>query len=226
MKPPVRERGEHLEASWPQLNAFYFLTSWAWLIASIGKIGANPNYFIEPLFASVWLLLTWIECNTESWSRERICRYALIILPVVFAWDAIATRNEPYYLFQPGLQQPDRFQKIKNEMDSLKIPSSPKILNLADFRHSLSVGWDLYLNDPFLYSILWNTRALSNQSILRTIEQGYFDLVVLNKGVNRKSIPPDPTPFQQVFQKIFDRYDLKAEYTFAYYIPRTRPKQP
>jgi hypothetical protein len=225
-KASVRERSNDLEASWPQLNAIYFLTSWAWLIASIGKIGANPNYFIEPLFASVWLLLTWIECNAESWSRERICRYALVILPLFFVWDGTITRNEPYYLFQPGLQQPDRFQKIKNEMESLKIPSSPKILNLADFRHSLSVGWDLYLNDPFLYSILWNTRALSNRAILQVIDQGYFDLVVLQKGARSSYIPPHPTPFQQVFQKILDRYDLKAEYTFAYYVPRDRLKQP
>jgi hypothetical protein len=226
MKPPVRKRGEHLEASWPQLNALYFLASWGWLIASIGKVGANPNYFIEPLFAAVWLLLTWIDCNAESWSRERICRYALVILPLFFVWDGIITRNEPYYLFRPSLNQPDRFQKIKNEIESLKIPSSPKILNLADPRQSLSVGWDLYLNDPFLYSILWNTRALSNRAILQVIDQGYFDLIVLQKGASPRYISPHPTPFQQVFQKIFDRYDLKAEYTFAYYVPRSRLKQP
>jgi hypothetical protein len=226
MKPRGSERGNDVNASWPQLNAIYFLTSWAWLTASIGKIGANPNYFIEPLFAAVWLLLTWIECNAESWSRERICRYALIILPLFFVWDGIITRNEPYYLFRPGLQQPDRFQKIKNEIESLKIPSSPKILNLADFRHSLSVGWDLYLNDPFLYSVLWNTRTLSNRAILQVIDQGYFDLVVLQKGARPSFIPPHPSPFQQVFQRIFDRYDLKAEYTFAYYVPRSRLKQP
>jgi hypothetical protein len=224
-KASVGERDE-LKASWPQLNAIYFLTSWAWLIASIGKIGANPNYFIEPLFASVWLLLTWIECNAESWSRERNCRYALVILSIFFVWDGIITRNEPYYLFRPGMNQPDRFQMIKNEVESLKIPSSPKILNLADTRQSLSVGWDLYLNDPFLYSILWNTRTLPNRAILKVIDQGYFDLVVLQKGARPRFIPPHPSPFQQVFQKIFDRYDLKAEYTFAYYVPRSRLKQP
>jgi hypothetical protein len=222
MKPPVRERGEHLEASWPQLNAIYFLTSWAWLIASIGKIGANPNYFIEPLFASVWLLLTWTASQTEGWAGRRICRYAWVLLPVVFAADAVLTRNEPAYLLQPTLHHPVRFQRIQSEMQSLKIPPSPKILNLAEPHHALSVGWDLYLNDPILYAVLWNTRALSNRSILAAIDQSFFDLIVLNKGWRPDRDPTDLTPFQKIYREIYDRYELKAELTFDYYVPRVR----
>jgi hypothetical protein len=219
MKP---SGNEHLQPTWAQLNAIYFFTSWGWLLASIGKVGANPNYFIEPLYASVWLLLTWIDRQPETWTKGWKPRYALILLPLVLASDAFITRKEPYYLF-PGLNQVANFQKIKGEMESLKIPSAPKILNLAYPFHSLSVGWDLYLNDPFLYSLLWNTGTLSNRSMLYAIDQNYFDLIVLRKGAGRKYIPQNPNPSDQVLQKIFERYELNAEETFAYYTRRTGP---
>jgi hypothetical protein len=107
-------------------------------------------------------------------------------------------------------------------MQSLKIPPSPKILNLAEPHHALSVGWDLYLNDPILYAVLWNTRALSNRSILAAIDQGFCDLIVLNKGWRPDRDPTDLTPFQKIYREIYDRYELKAELTFDYYVPRVR----
>jgi hypothetical protein len=226
MKAPARHPAEDLEASRLRvLIAIYFLISWGWLIISIGKVGAAANYFIEPLFASVWLMLIWVDHQAESWTAKRMYRFALIILPVIFVWDAIGTRYEPSYLFTPTLHHPDRFRKIKREMESLKIPLSPKILNPVEPHHALSVGWDLYVNDPALYSLLWNTRTLSNRSMLRAIDRDYFDLIVLERGSRSNSVP-DSTPFSEVYKKIFDRYELKAEYTFAYYVPRDRLKQP
>jgi len=117
---------------------------------------------------------------------------------------------------------PRLYARIPREIESLRIPPSPKILNLDDHRISLSVGWDLYVNDTFLYAILWNTRTLSNRSMLKAIDQGYFDLVMLRKGTRPKYIS-DPPPLGEIYQKIFERYELKVEGTFAYYVPR-RPQ--
>jgi hypothetical protein len=208
------------------LNVIYFLISWGWLLASIGKVGANPNYFIEPLYASVWLLLTWIDRRPETWMEGWKSRYALMLLPLVLASDAFITRKEPYYLFPTGIHRLEDFQKIKGEMERLNIPPKPKILNLINPFHSLSVGWDLNLNDPFLYSLLWDTGALSNRSMLDAIDQNYFDLIVLRKGAGRRRLPPGPNPSFQVLRKIFERYELKAEDTYAYYGRRTGPGQP
>jgi hypothetical protein len=202
------------------LNAVYFLTSWTWLFASLGKIGATTNYFIEPLFASVWLLLTWIDAQEEHWQARPICRYALVLLPLALTADALITRNEPHYLRPPAQNTPERFQMIKREMESLNIPSSPRVLNLVLTTHSLSVGWDLYLNDPILYPVLWNTGTLSNRSLLAAIDDGYFDLIALPRGSRPRPEPRQLTPVQQVYQHVFDRYQLKSESTFAYYLPR------
>jgi len=203
------------------LNAIYCLISWTWLFASVGKIGATTNYFIEPLFASVWLVMTWVDAQEEHWTARPICRYAAVLLPLVFAADMLMTRNEPRYLLPRPLNSYERFQRIRNEIAALGIPSPPKILNLAQTTHSLSVGWDLYINDPILYSLLWNTGKLSNRSVLKAIDQGYFDVIALPRG-SRPLSASGLTPAQQVYQDVFAGYELHDESTFGYYIPRRR----
>lgn len=208
------------------LNAVYYVTSWVWVFASIGKVGASTNYFIEPLFASVWLLLMWIDAQEEDWPARRICHYGLVLLPLVFGADVLITRQEPHYLLTPTLNRPERFQRIKREMESLGIPSSPRVLNLAQTTHSLSVGWDLYLNDPVLYMLLWRNGGLSNRSLLAAIDDGYFDLVALPRGSRPQWEVPQSAPLQQIYGKVFERYQLKAEVTFAYYVRRSKAGAP
>lgn len=204
------------------LNAIYCLISWIWLLASVGKIGATTNYFIEPLFASVWLLMTWVDAQDEDWAARRVCRYALILLPVVFAADILITKDEPRYLLPRPLNSQQRFERIKREIESLNIATSPKILNLAQATHSLSVGWDLYLNDPILYSVLWDTAKLSNRPLMTAIDNGYFDIIALPAGSRPLSASGQLSAAQQVYQEVFARYALKSESTFSYYIPTRR----
>jgi len=220
MRVPTEGKfAEHLQESWRcRLSGIYFLTSWIWVLATIGKVGANPNYFIEPLFSSVWLLLTWVNHHGKNALGMMIGHYVLAALPVFFAWDAIVTRSG-MQLFLPQMHPPKQFEHVRDEMQSLGIPPSAKILNLANHRISLSVGWDLHVNDTFWYAILWNTRTLSNQSLVRAIDQGYYDLIVLKKGARPTSIF-DPTPLGEIYLKIFERYELKIDNYFAYYVRR------
>jgi hypothetical protein len=219
----LKTRGSSSGATRPDLlNAVYYLTSWVWLFASIGKLGASTNYFIEPLFASVWLLLIWVDTQKQDLPAPRIYRYALILLPLVFTADAFITRKEPHYLLTPTLNSPERFQRIKQEMESIGVPASPKILNLGQATHSLSVGWDLYLNDPVLYMLLWNNGVLSNRSLLKTIDEGYFDLIAVPAAVRRQPKAQQLRPMQEIFQRVFERYELKSELTFDYYVPRRK----
>ena len=220
MRVPTEGKfAEHLQESWRcRLSGIYFLTSWFWVLATIGKVGANPNYFIEPLFSSVWLLLTWVNHQGKSPMGTMIGHYVLAALPVFFAWDAIVTRAG-MQLFLPQMHPPKQFEHVRDEMQSLGIPPSPKILNLANHRISLSIGWDLHVNDTFWYAVLWNTRTLSNQSLVRAIDQGYYDLIVLKKGTRPTSIS-DPTPLGEIHLKIFERYELKIDNYFAYYVRR------
>jgi hypothetical protein len=218
----LKSKAEHSGARPGSLNVIYYLISWMWLFASVGKIGATTNYFIEPLFASVWLLMTWVDAQEIDWMARRIYRYAFILLPLVLAADILITRYEPRYLLPRPLNSSERFQRIKREMEGLNIPASPKVLNLAQTTHSLSVGWDLYLNDPVLYNVLWNTGKLSNQSLLTAIDNGYFDVIALPAGSHPLREGPGSSPFRQVYQKVFDRYEIKSEATFGYYVPRKR----
>src|SRR5262249_20460872 len=117
LKSTTRQSG----ARTGSLNAIYCLISWIWLLASVGKIGATTNYFIEPLFASVWLLMTWADTQDEDWAARRACRYALILLPIVFAADILITKDEPRYLFPRPLNSQQRFERIKREIEGLNI---------------------------------------------------------------------------------------------------------
>jgi len=201
-----------------RLSAIYFLTSWIWLVVSIGRVGTYPNYFIEPLLASIWVLSTWVDRQGRDWTSRRICQYMLAILPVIFAWEVVTTKDGRH-LVLPEMHPPHLYKNIRAEMENLGIPPSPKILNLVDHRISLSVGWDLYVNDTFWYAILWNSRTLSNQSMIAAIDHGYFDLVALERGTRPKYIP-EPTPLGEIHQKIFARYEFKTDGTFAYYVRR------
>ena len=215
----VQRRRKDVEGTHPGLlNAIYFLTAWLWLFASIGKLGADINYFIEPLYASVWLLFTSVDHEDGRWVDSKAWRFALAILVVSFAWTGFAARHEPGYVLAPFEHHPDRFQKIKAEIQGLKTSERPKVLNIVEPHHALSVGWDLYLNDPYLYSILWHAGTLSNRALLETIDRRFFDVIVLAKGSHRESFS-DPS-LHALYKRIFDGYEVKTEATFAYLVSR------
>lgn len=205
---------------WPaRLNAIYFLASWIWLAASIGKLGASTNYFIEPIFASVWAILVWADRRCEDMPAKKIIGVAVIGVIAAFLWDSAFSKNAAPARAGDWRPTYDECLGIQAEMKRLKIPARPKILNLATNRVSLSVGWDLYLNDPFLYAILWNTGTLSNLPLVTALDQGYFDAVVLERGVRPESIA-HPSPLGEIYMKIFERYEFITDGAFAYYLPR------
>jgi hypothetical protein len=201
------------------LNAIYFLTTSLWLVASIGRLGADTNYFIESLYASVWLLLTWADEERSRWVESKTWNWALLLIGISFAWTVFAEKNEPRYVLAPYEHLPSSFQKITAEIVALNTSPHPKILNIAEPHHALSVGWDLYLNDPYLYSILWHTKKLSNRPLLDAIDKDFFDVIVLARGSQRESFS-DP-PLHDLYQAIFARYELRAEGAYAYFVQRS-----
>ena len=200
------------------LLAIYYLAGWIWLMASVGKLGAHLNYFIEPLFASVWLLAACVDRMDGDGCRRRPIRMAMAFLPLFFAWDAVYSRSNEFCSLVKA-HPPAGYQRVKSEIEALGVSSNPKVLGLAIDRLALSVGWDLYVNDVYLYRLLWNTGVLSNRSILRSLDQRYFDVILLEKGTRPETIS-NPTPIGQIYMKIFERYEFKSEATFACYLPR------
>lgn len=208
------------EEDWRErLIILYFLVSWVILIAGIGKLGASTNYFIEPLYASIWVVLIWAARRADS--SKKALGIGLACIAAALFWDVAMSRNDPAIRLEDRRPTYEECQAVRSEVERLGPPASPKILNLATNRVSLIAGWDLYLNDPFLYAILWNSGTLPPQSMLDSLEQGFFDVVILERGA-RPELIPRPSPLGEIYMKIFERYEFKSEGMFAYYV-RRRP---
>ena len=92
---------------------------------------------------------------------------------------------------------------------------NPRILNLATHQDTYMMQDRAYLNDPYLYNILWMTNVLSPKPIVDTITSGYFDIIIATKQQIRR-----PRSFENLLQAaILKNYrPLGVEPTSGYVI--------
>ncbi len=214
-RPEMRGREDTRGSS--RLAGLYYIVSWVWLVESVGKVGAATNYFLEPLYAAVWVILMWLD-GLEEEPKGKVAAIAWGLILISLSWPMrTAQFSDP--LIPKDSKSVETYEAARREAIAAAGMEKPKILNLASTQASLSSGFDLYLNDPFLYATLWNTRDLSNRAMLTALDERFFDLVALPRG-DRPATIRDPTPLGEIYAKIYQTCEFRSEGVFAYYVPR------
>ena len=158
----------------------YVLMSGILLAATLGKQGASANYFNEFLLSQLmWLVYFFRKVDAEDLKKPVF--YIITGAFVLCSMVELRTADRSDYAFVdkktlPGIKA--YYRQMKREINSLGI-KHPRILNPFSHMHAYSISDRIYLNDPFLYGLLWKKGILDITPMLESIHKGYFDIIML-----------------------------------------------
>jgi hypothetical protein len=196
--------------------ALYALGSFAVLLATVGKLGSNTNYFLEPgLAACAWLAWSARGHFETALRGMATCAGALVLCAASVLEVQIAQRPE-YSV--AGHVAKERFHESLEDL-AAKIRAqplaSPRILNLVYAGLAHPLPGEILISDPFLYFLLWNSGALSSQPVAELLRNRAVDGVLVPPGL-RPGAGPMPQP--ELFQALFAGYRPVAPYpAFEYW---------
>lgn len=159
--------------------AFYLFFSWSVALLTIWKVGASANYLFEPHLASVLWLSHWLRADVEWRPDFRLLPF-LLCIAVLSGFEMVASRPG-HYTFATASRSDVMRQRstIIQQASSEAGVKSPKFLNLVTHIDALLLSEHVYLNDPYLYRLLWEQEILSPAPVARAVLRGKFDLVAI-----------------------------------------------
>jgi hypothetical protein len=85
-------------------------------------------------------------------------------------------------------ERESHLREVRSDLSSLGL-NQPRILNLSDLWITYSITDRCYVNDPVLYSILWEEGVLSNRHLIDSMMKQQYDLIIIprNEGGARSS---------------------------------------
>ncbi|HEV8455449.1 MAG TPA: hypothetical protein VGQ24_11180 [Gemmatimonadales bacterium] len=162
------------------LLMLYILLAWCVALATIVQIGGAANYFYEPLMASAPLaagVLIWLD--REQRRSTVPLSVLLALLQVTFLKPrleraAAATRGIYFYKVQGHAEKKARWERFRSVLAGRRLLArDPEI-----------AAWSSppVMPDPFLNRVLEMAGKWSSAPIVRAVEQGSYEAVVVPDG--------------------------------------------
>ena len=197
------------------------------LALTLGKRGAGLNYFFEPTLALLAYLVERGDRPPRSARTSMGLALALLAFLGLFVVDHVRIPAERYTFATPQkLAETDRFiHQFKAEVAALDGPMRrilfpPYMLP----NYSYNLGTPVYVNDPYLYALLWTEGKLPVDAFIASVRDAYFDLIVL---------PPDEDPSRPkygfrtgtaaFYAALRREYRLERTGVFQYHVRRVNP---
>lgn len=162
--------------------AVYVPVAFIVLALTLGKRGADLNYFFEPTLVLLAYLVERADRPLESPRARMGLALVLLAFLALVAIDYIRIPADRYTYITPAkLGLTDRvIRQVRMEIGTLDGPTQ-RILFPPYFAANYTYLLDrpLYLSDPYLYTLLWAEGKLPIDSFIESIANGYFDVVVL-----------------------------------------------
>lgn len=194
---------------------------------TLGKRGAGLNYFFEPTLVLLAYLVERGQREPRSARGTWGLAMALLAFLGLFLADHVRTPAERYTFATPQkvAETGQLLRQIKAEVGTLDGPARrilfpPYMLP----NYSYNLGTPVYVNDPYLYALLWTEGKLPVDSFIQSVAGAYFDLVVL---------PPDEDPSRPkygfrtgtaaFYEALRRQYRLERTGVFQYHVRRVSP---
>jgi hypothetical protein len=205
----------------------YVPVSFVVLALTLGKRGAGLNYFFEPTLALLAYLVERGGRAPRSAKAAWGLALALLAFLGLFLADHVRTPAERYTFAtrQKLAETGQLLRQLKAEVDALDGP--PRRILFPPYmlpNYSYNLGTPVYVNDPYLYALLWTEGKLPVDSFIRSVADAYFDLIVL---------PPDENPSRPkygfrtgtaaFYEALRRQYRLEGTGVFQYHVRRVSP---
>jgi hypothetical protein len=192
------------------------------LLLTMGKQGAWFNYFFEPTLAGLGYLVARLDRLSPTWlSNPRLALVPLLGF-ALFVFDYV-TVSPSRYAFTTAEQNAQRhhfFESLDEQLSRLPGPTERLLFSPAFFANpSLSLGRPLFLNDSYLYTLLWADGKLTPASLVAAVRARYFDVVLLSPDEDLDH-PRSTFPGAESFYRgLAGAYRLGAVGYYQYWVP-------
>ena len=196
----------------------YVMISGCILALTIGKKGASTNYFFE-FYLSQLMWIIFAFRNMDYASLKKPVFYFVTGIFVLCSIGEIKFAKAFDYSFANHkiISAKNAFYKgMTKDIESLGI-RNPLILDIMTHSHIYSITDNMYLNDPYLYNLLWEDKILDYKPLLISIEEGYFDIIMMpSKTIYKNQLTG---PRKIIVDTILKYYRLgKTGSNYNYYI--------
>jgi hypothetical protein len=189
--------------------ALYVLISFAAQSSALSGIGASNHYFIEPvLVALLWLVFSTTRMPFEQLAHWKLGAGLTVIAICVILEFRYAEPAEYRYTTAVATAEHIRNRDwVIAETNRRGIPQG-QLLNLKNSPVTFDYPGQMNVNDPYLFFVLWETRQLSTEPLLRAISNRYFDAVFVAPGLVSGIGQGADRPLQNVLRVLFQHYQL------------------
>jgi hypothetical protein len=202
----------------------YFLSAGLVLLLTVGKLGSSTNYFIEPSLAGVFWI---VSAAPSSLARNR---YAALIAGVCLAavlWELTTALPRNYTFANPEFTawRADFHQSLISDAKTLVPNARPlRVLNLATASTFFDWPGETSVNDPYLYSLLWEHGVLKPDPMMKELRAQTYDLIVFR--IDAALVPGDRGDgMAQIMKTLRESYRPAANGMLLQYWVRIPPNR-
>jgi hypothetical protein len=163
-----------------------FLIYWAVALFTAlpvtAKVGAETNNFFDLSLASLlWLVYCLRSATPASLVRsDRLGTLLTFCMAVALELLLAPPYSCRFVDRRTGAERDNHIREVRSDLSRLGM-NRPLILNLSDHWITYSITDCCYVNDPVLYSVLWEDGVLSKSKLIESIKDKKYDLIILSR---------------------------------------------
>lgn len=199
----------------------YVTISGCILALTIGKKGASTNYFFEFYLSQLmWIVFAFRNMNFASFKKPIFYAISAIFILCCIGEIKFAKISNYSFATQKSISEKKvYFKRMTKDIESLGI-RNPLILDIFKHLNIYSISDNLYLNDPYLYNLLWQDNILDFKPMIDSIDDGHFDIIMLpSNALSYKNKLSEPR--KTIVNKILKFYRLErtgSNNLYDYYV--------
>jgi hypothetical protein len=188
----------------------YALVSWVLQNGVMTGVGAENHNLIEPMLATLLWIVVASQLGEE---RLRIGWLYGVGLAALAGCTVVELRTaEPAQYSYTSPEHTARYVReragAEAALESRGIEHG-RFLNLKNSQIPHDFAGDFTVNDVWMYiTVLWNTRPETVDRLVRAIDQGTFDAVIVSPGVVSPNNDVGDAPWPRIIHAVFGRYAL------------------
>ena len=156
----------------------YAVASWGVLVATLGKPGSSGNYFLEPCLATLMFAVASQTLPPRSYDW-RLKTAAVSVVAILIVIDLRRTPVVMYSFVTNAIIEARLKTIATRNVEFGRTTQDSHILNLAVATLGAELPGQVSVNDPWLYLLLWNSGKLPETTLVRGLNERYYDAVVI-----------------------------------------------
>ncbi len=167
---------------WSSPYPLYAATTWVVFLATAGKIGAGPNYYVEPMLASL-MLGVWYAGGAGTEKPRAKSPFpspvaAALILGAV-GFDMWRSKLGGYSYVPDAAAAAAKPTDIAEGRRLLtESGPRPEVLNLAHALHTWWLPGKVSMPDVYLYALMWRDGTLDEEPVVRSIQRRDYAAII------------------------------------------------